>query len=270
MPLQSLTQNSTFVKNNNSMKILLSPAKSLNLEAKIPAQNYTQPVFLNEAERIEKILKKKSVKSLEKLLHISTALAQLNYQRNQEWETPFTLENARQAMYTFNGEVYRGFDTYSLPQKKITLLQNSIRIVSGLYGILKPLDLIQAYRLEMGTKLTIGKSKNLYSFWTTKITKHLQNELQPNEVLVNLASNEYAKAIDFKSINNPKVTPVFKDLKNGEYKTIMTFAKLARGYMSRYIIDTNAQTADDLKGFHYQGYAYSENLSTEERLVFIR
>ncbi|MEO9892439.1 peroxide stress protein YaaA [Aurantibacter sp.] len=253
------------------MKVVLSPAKSLDFERQLPTERFTEALFLNESERLNKLLKKKSAKSLSKLMHISDNLGQLNYERNQEWSLPFTPEDARPAVYAFSGDVYRGLDVYSLPEAKIELLQNTLRIISGLYGVLKPLDLMQPYRLEMGTKFPVGKNKNLYEFWKSKIVTTLNNELQDDELFVNLASNEYFKAIDKKSLKVPVIDIVFKDLKNGEYKTIMTFVKLARGYMSRYILDSNAKTIDDLKGFDYEGYGYREALSEKENeLVFVR
>lgn len=252
------------------MKLVLSPAKSLDFESKIPINSSTEACFLKQAERLNKLLKKKSAKSLSKLMKISDNLGQLNYQRNQEWQLPFTKDNARQAVYAFSGDVYRGLDAYNIPKDKIDTLQNTVRIISGLYGILKPTDLIQPYRLEMGTKFPVGKNKNLYEFWRKTITQALNDELEDDELFLNLASNEYFKAIDAKALKVPVITANFKDFKNGEYKTIMTFAKLARGYMTRYVIDTNAQTLDDLKGFNYEGYNFSEPMSTETELVFIR
>ncbi|MEL6811655.1 MAG: peroxide stress protein YaaA [Bacteroidota bacterium] len=252
------------------MKIVISPAKSMDFEKELPTSRYSESAFLSESERLNKLLKKKSARSLSKLMSISDSLGRLNYERNQEWSLPFTSSNARPAVYAFNGDVYRGLDVYSLPEDKMDQLQNTLRIISGLYGILKPLDLIQPYRLEMGTKFPVGVKKNLYEFWKQKITKSLNEELEEGELFVNLASNEYFKAIDLKSLKAEVITPVFKDLKNGEYKTIMTFAKLARGYMTRYIIDTNASTLQDLKGFNYEGYGFSESMSTDTELVFIR
>ncbi|MDC8005474.1 peroxide stress protein YaaA [Aureisphaera galaxeae] len=252
------------------MKIVISPAKSLDFEKALPTPLHTEACFLSEAERLNKLLKKKSARSLSKLMSISDNLGRLNYERNQEWSLPFTPDNARPSVYAFNGDVYRGLDVYTLLEDKIERLQNTLRIISGLYGILKPLDLIQPYRLEMGTKFPVGVKKNLYEFWKPKIAKTLNEELEEGELFVNLASNEYFKAIDAKTLKANVVTPVFKDLKNGEYKTIMTFAKLARGYMTRYIIDTDAKTLDDLKGFNYEGYGYSEPMSSENELVFIR
>lgn len=252
------------------MKLVLSPAKSLDYESKLPTTKTTEACFLNEAERLNKLLKKKSAKSLSKLMNISDNLGQLNYERNRDWSLPFTKDNARQAVYAFSGDVYRGLDAYTIESSKLDTLEDTVRIISGLYGVLKPLDLIQPYRLEMGTKFPVGKNKNLYEFWKKKVTQALNDELQDDEVFLNLASNEYFRAIDTKALKVPVITASFKDLKNGEYKTIMTFAKLARGYMTRYIVDTNAKTIDDLKGFNYEGYGFSESMSTKNDLVFIR
>ncbi len=252
------------------MKIVISPAKSLDFETQLPTALHSEASFLTDAERINKLLKKKSATSLSKLMKISNNLGQLNYERNQDWELPFTETNARPAVYAFNGDVYTGLDVYTLPEEKITQLQSSLRILSGLYGVLKPLDLIQAYRLEMGTKFAVGVKKNLPDFWKKKITQSLNDEMQENELFVNLASNEYFKAVDTKTLKAPIVTPQFKDYKNGQLKMISFFAKKARGMMVRYILDTNAKTIDDLKGFNYDGYGFSDELSKENDLVFTR
>lgn len=252
------------------MKLVISPAKSLDFERELPTNKATEARFLKQSERLNKLLKKKSAKSLSKLMHISDALGHLNYERNQSWELPFTRSNARQAVYAFNGDVYRGLDAYTIPEEKIETLENTVRIISGLYGVLKPLDLIQAYRLEMGTKFPVGKNKNLYEFWKKEITKSLNEELKDDELFLNLASVEYFKAIDVKALKVPVVTASFKEFKNGEYKNIAIFAKLARGLMSRYVIDENAKTIDDVKGFNYEGYGFSEELSSEKELVFTR
>ena len=252
------------------MKLVLSPAKSLDFETKLPTSKTTECLFLQEAERLNKLLKKKSAKSLSKLMHISDALGQLNYERNQEWEIPFTEDNARPAMYAFNGDVYRGLDAYTIDTKKLDKVENTVRILSGLYGLLKPLDLVQPYRLEMGTKMTVGKNKNLYDFWRKKITQALNDELEDDELFLNLASNEYFKAIDTKALKVPVVNIVFKEFKNGNYKIIAIFAKLARGLMTRYIIDTDAKTIEDIKGFNYDNYRFSEQLSSKNELVFTR
>jgi cytoplasmic iron level regulating protein YaaA (DUF328/UPF0246 family) len=252
------------------MKLVISPAKSLDFETKLPTAQSSQPIFLKESEHVNKILKKKSAKGLSKLMSISDALGQLNYERNQEWELPFNSDNSRQAIYAFNGDVYRGLDAYSITEDKLDTLQNTVRILSGLYGVLKPLDLMQPYRLEMGTKLPIGKNKNLYEFWKKNITKALNEELEDDELFLNLASNEYFKAIDTKTLKVPVIDVDFKDLRKGEYKTIGIFAKLARGLMTRYILDTNAKNIDDIKGFNYEGYGFSETMSKENKLVFTR
>lgn len=252
------------------MKIVISPAKSMDFETSLPTATYTDANFLQEAERLNKLLKKKSARSLAKLMSISSNLAQLNYERNQDWSLPFESSNSRQSVYAFSGDVYRGLDVYTLPEGKIGVMQDKLRIISGLYGLLRPLDLIQPYRLEMGTRIKVGVKKNLYEFWRKRITEALNDELEEGEILVNLASNEYFKAIDTKTLKSPVINCAFKDFKNGEYKSIMTFAKLARGYMTRYLIDVDAKTVDDIKGFDYEGYHYSEPMSSEQELVFIR
>lgn len=252
------------------MKLVLSPAKSLDFEAKLPTAKTTEGCFLAEAERLNKLLKKKSAKGLSQLMHISDALGQLNYDRNQEWKLPFTEDNARPALYAFNGDVYRGIDAYTIDTKRLDKVQDTIRIISGLYGLLKPLDLIQPYRLEMGTKMSVGKNKNLYEFWKKKVTKALNDELDDDELFLNLASSEYFKAIDTKVLKVPVITIDFKEFKNGEYKTIGIFAKVARGLMTRYIIDTDANTLEDIKGFNIENYRLSEALSSSTKLVFTR
>ncbi|MFB9055538.1 peroxide stress protein YaaA [Mariniflexile ostreae] len=252
------------------MKLVLSPAKSLDFESKLPTHEATEAQFLKNSSTLNGVLKGKSAKELSKLMNMSDALGQLNYERNHSWVLPFTKANARQAMYAFNGGVYKGLDAYSIPQDKIETAQNTVRILSGLYGVLKPLDLIQAYRLEMGTKLPVGKTKNLYEFWRGTITNALNESLASDELFLNLASNEYFKAIDTKALKVPVITAHFKDLKNGEYKIISFYAKEARGMMARYIIDHNAKTIDDLKGFNYGEYGFSDAMSTDTDLVFTR
>ena len=204
------------------------------------------------------------------LMEISDKLADLNWKRNNTWKTPFTSDNARPAMYAFAGDVYIGMDAYTISEDKIDMLQDRLRILSGLYGLLKPLDLIQPYRLEMGTQLPVGEYKNLYEFWRKKLTATLNKELKKGELLINLASNEYASAIDFKVLKVPVITADFLDLKDGKLKMISFFAKKARGMMVRYIIDTNAETIADLQGFNYEGYSFDANLSKGYTLVFTR
>jgi cytoplasmic iron level regulating protein YaaA (DUF328/UPF0246 family) len=252
------------------MKLVISPAKSLNYESALPTTLSTDSRFLDEAQQLNKLLKKKSAKALSELMRISPNLGQLNYERNQDWATPFTAENARPAIYAFSGDVYRGLDAYTIPTSKLETLQNSIRIISGLYGLLNPLDLVQPYRLEMGTKLPVGKAKNLYEFWRKKLTTAFNEELKEGELFVNLASQEYFKAIDVKALKVPVIHIDFKEFKNGQYKTIAIFAKLARGYMTRHIIDNVVDTVDGLKTFTTDGYAFDANLSTDTKLVFTR
>ena len=252
------------------MKIVVSPAKSLNFESPLPIQNYTESLFLKDAETIQKTLKKKKPKQLMELMDISEKLADLNWERNQNWSLPFTPENARPAVFAFDGDVYTGLDAYTIPIDKFPILEDKLRILSGLYGVLKPLDLMQPYRLEMGTSLPIGTKKNLYEFWKKKVTSSLNSELQKDELFINLASNEYFSAVDTKTLKVPVITPEFKDYKDGKLKMISFFAKKARGLMVRYIIDTNAETIEDLKQFNYDGYAFDANLSKGTTLVFTR
>lgn len=252
------------------MKIVISPAKSLNFDKELPTAHFTQPDLLKESKKVHAVLKQKTPEALSQLMTISDKLADLNWQRNQVWKTPFNSNNARPAVYAFDGDVYTGLDAYSIPMEKLDLLQERLRILSGLYGVLKPLDLMQAYRLEMGTKLPIGESKNLYDFWKTTVTSTLNKELKKEELFVNLASNEYFSVIDTKALKVPVITPDFKDYKDGKLKIISFFAKKARGLMVRYILDTNAETIEDLKGFNYEGYQFDANLSKENNLIFTR
>ncbi|RKR07005.1 hypothetical protein CLV91_3235 [Maribacter vaceletii] len=253
------------------MKIVISPAKSLDFDSKLPTERFTQPKFIEQAVKLNTILAKKKPKDLSELMHISDKLAQLNWQRNQDFTVPFTKENARPAVYAFSGDVYQGLDAYSLKEDTLDVLQNSLRILSGQYGILKPLDLMQAYRLEMGTKLKIGRKANLYEFWKKELTNHLNSELEEGELFVNLASNEYFSAIDTKVLKAPVITPIFKDWKNDKLKIISFFAKKARGSMVRYIVDSNATTLEDIKGFNLDDYQFSkEHTLKENEPVFIR
>jgi cytoplasmic iron level regulating protein YaaA (DUF328/UPF0246 family) len=252
------------------MKIVISPAKSLDFETPLPTETYSGAEFIKEARQVHSVLKTLSPKELSGLMDISDKLADLNWQRNQDWKTPFSTENARPAIFAFDGEVYNGIDAYSIPTDKLEALQGRLFILSGLYGLLKPLDLMQPYRLEMGTKMPVGESKNLYEFWKKTITAALNKSLSKDELFVNLASTEYFSAVDAKALKVPVITPEFKDYKDGKLKMISFFAKKARGLMVRYIIDTNAQTIDDLKGFNYEGYAFDAGLSKELKLVFTR
>ncbi|MGA1029915.1 MAG: peroxide stress protein YaaA [Flavobacteriaceae bacterium] len=253
------------------MKMLISPAKSLNYERELTVKTYSEPCFLKEAQKLNALLKTKSPKKLAALMSISTNLATLNWDRNQNFKLPFTPSNAQQAIYTFDGDVYSGLDVYTLPESKIKKMQESVRILSGLYGLLKPLDLIQAYRLEMGTKLKIGSSKNLYDFWKQKITTALNDELEENELVVNLASKEYFSAIDTKVLKGKLISPVFKEYKEGKLKIISFFAKKARGMMVRHLLESEVQNEAALKAFSLGGYQFSEEeTQRSSEPVFIR
>ena len=253
------------------MIAIISPAKALDFENKSVTSSHSELGFLTEAKKINRHLKKLSAGDLRDLMGISPKLAELNVDRNLLWKTPFSLENAKQAVLAFNGDVYQGLHAESFSDDDFEVAQKQIRILSGLYGLLKPLDLIQAYRLEMGTKLEFDKYSNLYEFWKNKLTRSLNNELALNGgPLINLASNEYAKAIDFKKIKSDIITPSFKDHKNGKYKMISFFAKKARGLMCRFMVQNNLQNPEDLKAFNLEGYYYNNDLSKGNNWVFTR
>jgi cytoplasmic iron level regulating protein YaaA (DUF328/UPF0246 family) len=254
------------------MKILLSPAKSIHQDKSYEKLYSSEIAFKNETNSLAKKLQKLSVKKMEKLMHISSELAQLNVQRYADWNDEISENTASfPAIYGFNGEVYKGFDADSLSEKQRLYAQEHVRILSGLYGILKPLDMIAPYRLEMGTKWDITpKIKNLYQFWDKKITTYLNNEFKENEPIINLASTEYFKAVDVKSLNAKVITPVFKEFKNGDYKIIMMFAKHARGAMARYIVNNELNDPEEIKLFSHDGYGFDANLSSENEWVFTR
>lgn len=252
------------------MKLVISPAKSLDYEEVFQTDIETTPRYLDQSERLVKSLAKLSAEEIGKLMSISPKLSDLNKERFEVWEKDFDPKSARQAVFAFKGDVYIGLDAYSLTLEQQHYLQDHLRILSGLYGVLKPMDLMQPYRLEMGTKWGVGSAKNLYSFWKDIVTDSLNEELDENEVLVNLASNEYFKAVDKKKLNAEIITPVFKDFKNGTYKVISFFAKKARGMMVRYIVDHKVETIDGLKQFNYEDYSYNEELSKGNELVFTR
>lgn len=255
----------------DQFKIVISPSKSMDFETPIEVNKTSTPLFLNQSEKIMEVLKKKSPKELIDLMGISEKLADLNWNRNQDWTIENTNQNSKQAIFAFIGDVYVGLDIKSMSSSQITVLQEKLRILSGLYGILKPLDAIQPYRLEMGTQLKVRSYKDLYQFWKSEVTNEINKELSENDYLINLASNEYFKVIDKKSIKVKNIiTPEFKDYKNGQLKMIAFFAKKARGLMVRYIIENNIETIEELKGFNYEGYAFDNSLSTSQKLVFTR
>ncbi|MFV0376013.1 MAG: peroxide stress protein YaaA [Mangrovibacterium sp.] len=253
------------------MITILSPAKSLDFESKPATNQFTQAEFLSESTVISNKLRTLRTNDLIKLMGISAKLAALNVERNQRWELPFTPENAKQAVLAFNGDVYEGLRAPTFSDADFAFAQQHFRILSGLYGVLRPLDLIQPYRLEMGTKLRIGQTTDLYQFWDDKITRYLNKEVEANGgVLVNLASAEYFKAIDQKKFKGEIITPEFKEGKNGEYKIVSFFAKKARGMMSRFIIENRLDKAEDLKAFDNDGYNFNPRLSTNNHLLFTR
>lgn len=253
------------------MLIVVSPAKKLNENAKI-GDEYSQPVFVDEAEKLISYLRKKTPKKIEQLMGISKALGELNFERYQGWKTEHTVNNSNYAGFMFDGEVYSGLDIKSYSKKELQWAQAKLRILSGLYGVLKPLDLIQPYRLEMGTSLKTGRKKNLYEFWGDKITNEINSSLEDlkTETIVNLASTEYFKSINKKKLNAEIVTPVFKDFNNGKYKTVMVYAKKARGFMASFIIKNNINTIEELKAFDVDGYCFNQEASNDKELVFLR
>ncbi len=252
------------------MLIVVSPAKKLDFDSAPPTQEHSQPQFLDTTKKIIKDLKKLEASELMKLMKISQTLGELNYNRNQNFKTPFSLKNAKQAAFAFKGDTYQGLEFESFSKAQMNYAQNHFRILSGLYGLLKPLDLIQPYRLEMGTSFGIGKEKNLYGVWREQITQTLQQELKKEKTLVNLASKEYFSAIEFESLDAQVITPVFKEQKNGKYKIISFNAKRARGMMSQFILKNKIDSIEGLKKFDMDNYKFNSEMSSSEELVFTR
>ncbi len=253
------------------MKILLSPAKSMNEYCSNSCKDYTYPIFLDDSKSLIDNLKQMNPSQLQHLMKLSPTLAELNYNRFQSWSVPFTNDNSFPCGWAFSGAAYKGLDFQSIPNKAKDYAQKSLRILSGLYGVLKPFDLIQPYRLEMGTRLnTSPNTSNLYKFWGDKLTKAINAEINEDETVVNLASNEYFKAIKVEKLKGNLINCVFKENKKGEYKIIMSYAKTARGLMSRFIIENFIDNKDDLIAFNTAGYVYSPAMSSENNLVFIR
>ncbi|MFB0905077.1 MAG: peroxide stress protein YaaA [Nonlabens sp.] len=253
------------------MKILLSPAKSLDYKTKLPTSRGTQPIYAEDAAKINAKLEQLSKKEVGALMHISDQLAELNFQRYKNFQENFTNANARPAIYAFAGDVYTGFDAYNLNTELLDHAQDTIRILSGMYGYLRPLDLLQPYRLEMGTSLPIDNHKNLYEYWKNKITSSLNQEITKEELLVNLASNEYFKAIDKKNQEGKLITPVFKDYKNGHLKVISFYAKKARGTMARFLVQNKIDSLDGIQGFDIDNYKFSvQETTNQNEPVFIR
>lgn len=254
------------------MLIVLSPAKSLDYETPPSTQYHTQPEFVSDSKKLIQILRHYSPAQISSLMGISDQLATLNVARYAQWQPAFTQENAKQAVLAFNGDVYEGLEANQLSEKDLQYVQEHVRILSGLYGVLKPLDLMQPYRLEMGIKLPNEAGKDLYAFWGEKITQYLNTVLakQSEQVLINLASNEYFKSVKPKLLKAKVISPVFEDWKGGKYKIISFYAKRARGLMARYAATHHIQHAEALKQFDVEGYAFDENASTETKWVFRR
>lgn len=254
------------------MLIVVSPAKNLDYQSSVPTNEYSQPELLSHSQALIDECVKLTPADLSSLMGISDKLAGLNAARFTEWSQPFTPDNARQAVFAFNGDVYAGLEAQTLTADELTFAQQHLRILSGLYGVLKPLDLMQAYRLEMGTKLANSRGSNLYQFWGDIITDVINQQLasQQSELIINLASNEYFKSIQKKKLNAQVITPAFKDWKNGQYKMISFFAKKARGLMARYIIQHQITDAEELKQFDLGGYQFNESMSKGTDWVFTR
>ncbi len=251
------------------MLMVISPSKTLDFEGPLHS-TYTVPVKLEQSQQLIDQLKTFSPGEIGQLMGISSKLADLNYGRYQTFQFPFTPENSRQALLAFKGDVYKGIDIENYDDQDLEFAQHHLRILSGLYGILKPLDLIQPYRLEMGTKLTNTSGKNLYEFWDTQIVDDINSDLQQNTILVNLASNEYYKAIKLDHLKAPTLNILFKEQKNGSYKTVALFAKRARGMMVNYVIKNRITDIQDLKAFDVEGYHYHPELSKPQDWVFCR
>ena len=254
------------------MITVISPAKTLDFNKQCFTQKHSTPDFLEDSQFLVDKLAKTSKPKLKELMSISDKLAAENAARYREWHTPFTPDNAKQALLAFKGEVYLGFDCDTWKAADFNFAQKHLRILSGLYGVLRPLDLIQAYRLEMGTDLRTRRGKNLYDFWGEKITGSLNEALADtkSKVLVNLASNEYFNAVRPERLDAEVVTPVFKDFKNGSYKFLSFFGKRARGMMANYIVRNRAESVAELEAFDVAGYRFDRESSADGRLVFLR
>jgi uncharacterized protein len=254
------------------MLIVISPAKKLDFETKTPIKEFSQPLFLNQSQKLIDALKKCSPSKISKLMGLSQKLTDLNVERYKTFKTPFNLSNAKQAMYAFRGDTYVGLDADTMKKNQISYAQKHLRILSGLYGLISPLDLIQPYRLEMGTAFSCDGKKNLHKYWNETITAEINQLIskEKNNILINLASKEYFGAVDLTSLKAEVITPVFKEEKDGDYKIVSFFAKKARGMMSRYIIDHKLSDPKDLLKFNIDGYRYCAKLSTKTEPTFIR
>ena len=255
------------------MLILISPAKKLDYESPLGTEIHSQPQFLDHSQQLVDQLKDYAPHDIASLMHLSEKLALLNFERYQEWQQPFTPDNARPALLAFKGDVYEGMAAGTMDQATLDYAQDHLRILSGLYGVLRPLDLIQAYRLEMGTSLKNERGKDLYAFWNGVIAEQLNTDLSRSgsEVIVNLASNEYFRSVDKKALQGRLITPAFKDWKNGQYKMISFYAKKARGMMTRYLLENRVDESAQLLEFAQAGYAFNPELTVKpDEPVFTR
>lgn len=253
------------------MVTLISPSKTLNFDNNNSCNLNTDCRLINHTSELHKILVNFSINDLKDLMNVSDKIAELNYNRFKRWEEPSKSDSSKQAIYAFKGDVYSGLDAESILENKFDFLQENLRIISGFYGLLRPFDKILPYRLEMGTKLSNSRGNNLYEFWGDNITNLLNNDIEDeNSYVVNLASNEYFKSIKKNKLKNEIITPIFKEFKNGTYKTIAIYAKKARGLMSRFIIDNKIQKPENLKAFNLERYSFDNNLSDDYNYVFTR
>ena len=253
------------------MVTLISPSKTLNFDDNNSCNLNTDCRLINHTSELHKILVNFSINDLKDLMNVSDKIAELNYNRFKHWEEPSKSDSSKQAIYAFKGDVYSGLDAESILENKFDFLQENLRIISGFYGLLRPFDKILPYRLEMSTKLSNSRGKNLYEFWGNNITNLLNNDIEDeNSYVVNLASNEYFKSIKKNKLKNEIITPIFKEFKNGTYKTIAIYAKKARGLMSRFIIDNKIQKPENLKSFNLERYSFDDNLSDDYNYVFTR
>ena len=254
------------------MLTVISPAKTLDFDTPPKTKKISKPDFTTQSNELVEIMRKRSPKQLSSLMRISPKLAELNSNRFEDWSLPFTPDNAKQAVLAFRGDVYLGLQAENYGERDFTFAQKNLRILSGLYGLLKPLDLIQPYRLEMGIKLKNKRGKNLYEFWGNTISETLHEELSQhkNKTLINLASNEYFKSVKPELLPGEVITPVFKDFSNGSYRILGFYAKKARGYMASFIVRNRINKIDDIKEFDIDGYKYNGDMSTSKKWVFTR
>ena len=254
------------------MLIVISPAKTLDYETVPKTKVFTTPDYLDRSQQLINRLRNLSSLDISDLMKVSAKIADLNFDRYESWKKPFTVKNAKQSILAFKGDVYTGLDAESFKADDFKFAQNHLRVLSGLYGLLRPLDLMQPYRLEMGTKLKTDIGKNLYEFWGSDITEGLNKQLKKikSNYLINLASNEYFKSVKVKELNAEIITPAFKEFKNGDYKMIGIYAKKARGMLSRYIIQNKLSDPEDIKLFNEDGYRFNKTLSKGNNFVFTR